>query len=130
MPWFSQQLVCGNSLIGARRQIYRVNQLPTSTARSAKPRKLWHEYAPQELAWNAELPDDGARLDRLCELNVARQVINVANTTVVQEAWRREQPLSIHGWIYSIANGKLSDLDLGVNNNPELRTLEADSYNG
>jgi len=61
---------------------------------------------------------------------VARQVINVANTTVVQEAWRREQPLSIHGWIYSIANGKLSDLDLGVNNNPELRTLEADSYNG
>ena len=78
----------------------------------------------------AELPDDGARLDRMCELNVARQVINVANTTVVQEAWRREQPLSIHGWIYSIANGKLSDLDLGVNNNPELRTLEADSYNG
>ena len=64
----------------------------------------------------------GARLDRMCELNVARQVINVANTTVVQEAWRREQPLSIHGWIYSIANGKLSDLDLGVNNNPELRT--------
>ena len=54
----------------------------------------------------------------------------MANTTVVQEAWRREQPLSIHGWIYSIANGKLSDLDLGVNNNPELRTLEADSYNG
>ena len=59
VPWFSQQLVCGNSLIGARRQIYRVNQLPTSTARSAKPRKLWHEHAPEELAWDAELPDDG-----------------------------------------------------------------------
>ena len=42
-----------------RRQIYRVNQLPTSTARSAKPRKLWHEHAPEELAWDAELPDDG-----------------------------------------------------------------------
>jgi hypothetical protein len=58
VPWFSQQLVCGNSWIGARRQIYRVSQLPTSTARSAKPRKLWHEHAPEELAWDAELPDD------------------------------------------------------------------------
>ena len=76
----------------------------------------------------AELPNDSARLDRLCELNVARQVINVANTTVVQEAWRRGQPLSIHGWIYSLANGKLSDLDLGVQTNQELRDLEAESY--
>ena len=59
VPWFSQQLVCGNSLIGARRQIYRVSQLPTSTVRSAKPRKLWHEHAPEELAWDAELPQDG-----------------------------------------------------------------------
>ncbi|MFQ6539405.1 MULTISPECIES: Eco57I restriction-modification methylase domain-containing protein [Aphanothece] len=58
VPWFSQQLVCGNSLIGARRQIYRLSQLPTSTARSAKPRKLWHEHAPEELAWDTELPKD------------------------------------------------------------------------
>lgn len=58
VPWFSQQLVCGNSLIGARRQIYRASQLPTSTARSAKPRKLWHEHAPEELTWDAELPKD------------------------------------------------------------------------
>tara|TARA_Y100001968_G_scaffold330354_1_gene381995 strand:+ start:2869 stop:7731 length:4863 start_codon:yes stop_codon:yes gene_type:complete len=59
VPWFSQQLLCGNSLIGARRQIYRVNQLPTSTARNAQPRKLWHNYAPEELAWDTELPEDG-----------------------------------------------------------------------
>jgi hypothetical protein len=58
VPWFSQQLVCGNSLIGARRQIYRVNQLPTGTGRKAKPSKLWHEHAPEELAWDAELPED------------------------------------------------------------------------
>tara|TARA_A100001391_G_scaffold162889_2_gene121965 strand:+ start:5178 stop:5816 length:639 start_codon:yes stop_codon:yes gene_type:complete len=75
-----------------------------------------------------ELPDENARVDRMCELNVARQVINVANTTVVQEAWRRDQTLSVHGWIYSIANGRLQDLDLGVNTNQELRALEADSY--
>jgi hypothetical protein len=58
VPWFSQQLVCGNSLIGARRQIYRVNQLPTGTGRKAKPSKLWHEHAPEELAWDADLPAD------------------------------------------------------------------------
>ena len=62
VPWFSQQLVCGNSLIGARRQIYRVSQLPTGTGRKAKPSKgqgpkLWHEHAPEELAWDAELPE-------------------------------------------------------------------------
>jgi hypothetical protein len=58
VPWFSQQLVCGNSLIGARRQIYRVNQLPTAGGRKAKPNRLWHEHAPEELAWDAELPED------------------------------------------------------------------------
>lgn len=58
VPWFSQQLVCGNSLIGARRQIYRVSQLPTGSGRKAKPSKLWHEHAPEELAWGAELPAD------------------------------------------------------------------------
>jgi len=58
VPWFSQQLQCGNSLIGARRQIYRVNQLPTATGRKATPPKLWHEHAPEELAWDAPLPKD------------------------------------------------------------------------
>jgi hypothetical protein len=58
VPWFSQQLVCGNSLIGARRQIYRVSQLPAGSGRKAKPNKIWHEHAPEELAWDAELPDD------------------------------------------------------------------------
>ncbi|MCG8392854.1 MAG: carbonate dehydratase [Pseudomonadales bacterium] len=76
----------------------------------------------------AELPDDQARLDKMCELNVARQVINVSNTTVVQEAWRREQPLTIHGWIYGIGDGKLRDLDIQVQGNQELRTLESNEY--
>jgi hypothetical protein len=58
VPWFSQQLVCGNSLIGARRQIFRVKQLPTGTGRKAKPSRLWHEQAPEELAWDAPLPED------------------------------------------------------------------------
>ncbi|MCF1426979.1 MAG: carbonate dehydratase [Shewanella sp.] len=52
------------------------------------------------------------KIDRLCELNVIEQVQNVINTSIVQEAWQRGQTLSIHGWIYSINNGLLNDLDV------------------
>jgi carbonic anhydrase len=55
-----------------------------------------------------------ARLDRLCELNVMRQVKNVATDVFVQEARARGQPLFVHGWVYSIANGILKDLDVTV----------------
>ena len=47
---------------------------------------------------------------RLCELNVVEQVWNVANTTVVRDAWARGQALSLHGWIYGLADGLLHDL--------------------
>ncbi len=59
---------------------------------------------------------------------MARQVINVSNTTVVQEAWRRDQPLTIHGWLYGIGDGHLRDLDIQIQNNGELRSLETDEY--
>jgi carbonic anhydrase len=58
------------------------------------------------------LPDGAAREGRLCELNVAAQVANVCHTTIVQDAWRRGQQLSVHGWIYDLADGLLRDLDL------------------
>ena len=57
-----------------------------------------------------ELKADEAQIDRLCELNVVDQVRNVCNTTIVQEAWTRGQPLAIHGWIYDIHDGLLRDL--------------------
>ena len=53
-------------------------------------------------------------LDLLCELNVKEQVINICNTTIVQNAWNQGRDLSVHGWIYSIENGILKDLDSGV----------------
>ncbi|MFI5202128.1 MAG: carbonic anhydrase, partial [Candidatus Kapaibacterium sp.] len=55
------------------------------------------------------------KVDRLCELNVIEQVQNVANTTIVQEAWRRGQNVTVHGWIYGIKDGMLRDLDVSVN---------------
>jgi len=60
------------------------------------------------------VPDAEARADRLCELNVEAQVANVCHTTIVQDAWRRAQPLTVHGWIYSLADGLLRDLGLTV----------------
>lgn len=63
------------------------------------------------------------RLDRLCELNVAEQVMNVARTTILREAWARGQDVAIHGWIYSIANGLLRDLGVGCSSAEELAAL-------
>ena len=57
-----------------------------------------------------EIPDFNLRVDRLCELNVTEQVQNVARTTIVQDAWRRGQDLQLHGWIYGLKDGLLTDL--------------------
>lgn len=54
------------------------------------------------------------RLRRLCELNVIRQVRNVASDVFVQDAWARGQELAVHGWVYSLANGIVNDLDVSV----------------
>jgi carbonic anhydrase len=73
-------------------------------------REVSHEHRHELEA----LPHGTARLDRLCELNVMRQVRNVASDVFVQEAWRRRQPLSVHGWVYSLADGLVRDLGVTV----------------
>jgi carbonic anhydrase len=60
------------------------------------------------------LPPRRARLDRLCELNVIRQVKNVSSDVFVQEAWERGQDLCVHGWIYSLSSGLVTDLNVTV----------------
>jgi carbonic anhydrase len=62
----------------------------------------------------AAYADDRERLNRLCELNVIRQVRNVASDVFVQEAWVRGQPLSVHGWVYSLSSGLVTDLSVTV----------------
>src|ERR1700733_452483 len=52
--------------------------------------------------------------DSLCELNVIEQVVNVCQTTVVQEAWERGQQLSVVGWVYSLKDGLIRDLQMRV----------------
>ncbi len=69
------------------------------------------------------IADRRARLDRLCELNVIRQVRNVATDVFVHDAWARGQDLRVHGWVYSISNGLVKDLDVTISRPEEIDRL-------
>ncbi len=73
-------------------------------------REIYHQHR----ASLDQIADQRARMDRLCELNVIRQVQNVASDVFLQEAWARGQALCVHGWIYSLSNGLVKDLDVTV----------------
>jgi carbonic anhydrase len=53
---------------------------------------------------------ESGRLDRLCEFNVLEQALNVCRTTIVQDAWHRQQPLEVHAWVYRLNDGLLQQL--------------------
>lgn len=78
---------------------------------------VWRRYK----SYFDALPDDDARVARLCEVNVMAQVMNLAETTVVQAAWQRGQELAVHGWIYGIDNGILKDLDVSHRDATSIR---------
>ena len=65
------------------------------------------------------------RMNRLCELNVIRQVKNVASDVFLHEAWARGQDLSIHGWVYSLSNGSVTDLNVTVSRAAKLADWRA-----
>ncbi len=68
----------------------------------------------------ARIEDESKRVDRLCELNVIEQVVNVSRTTIVQNAWQRGQELVVHGWIYGLEDGLLRDLEISIDSVEEL----------
>jgi len=77
----------------------------------------WLRHIKDVIRFNADafegLEHDD-KLDLLCELNVKEQVTNICNTTIIQNAWKNGKELSIHGWIYSVENGILKDLETCV----------------
>jgi carbonic anhydrase len=66
------------------------------------------------------LPDLEARWRALCEFNVIEQVRNLGRTTLVGDAWRRNQDLTLHGWVYGLDDGRLLDLDISSGSTDEL----------
>jgi carbonic anhydrase len=71
-------------------------------------------------AWALSATPEDQRVDRLCELNVVEQVVNVAQTTVVRDAWARDQVLTVHGWVYGLKDGLARDMKMSVSKPDEL----------
>jgi carbonic anhydrase len=83
-------------------------------------REVHHEHLHELEAIDSER----ARLDRLCELNVVRQVRNVASDLFVQDAWARGQTISVHGWVYALSDGLVTDLDVTMSEPADLERLD------
>jgi len=79
-------------------------------------------YHMNEKKINA-LETEHQKVDRLCELNVIEQVRSVVHTTIVQDAWDRGQPLAVHGWIYSISDGLLRDLNVCISSKDQIHQI-------
>lgn len=73
-------------------------------------REVFHDHRRELEA----MIDETDRLDRLCELNVMRQVRNVASDVFLQEAWARGQEVAVHGWVYALSDGVVNDLGVSV----------------
>ena len=72
-------------------------------------------------AYLSTIADENERANKLCELNVIEQVVSVGRTTIVQNAWRSNQKLAVHGWIYGIGDGLIHDLEICLEGNNEVR---------
>lgn len=66
------------------------------------------------------ITDEQDRFDRFVELNVKEQVYGLAKTSIVQAAWANDQVLSVHGWVYSVGNGLVKDLEVNISSNEQL----------
>jgi len=78
------------------------------------------DVSERHIAYLKSLPDEAAVVDRLCELNVIEQVLHVARTTIVRDAWWRGQALTLHGWIYGLADGLVKDLGIEADSPDKL----------
>lgn len=82
-----------------------------------------HEVQEKHEFRLSQILDLDEKIKKLCELNVIEQVLNVCETTIVQDAWGRGQDISVHGWIYDVADGLLKDLGLCVTGVEEMDPL-------
>jgi carbonic anhydrase len=67
------------------------------------------------------IAEDEARFDRICELNVIEQAMNICETTILQDAWARGQELSVHGWVYRLHDGIIRDLGFTATENADVQ---------
>lgn len=102
-------IVCGHYGCGGVRAALQDVRLGVAEHWIRPVRDLCHEHRSELTAL-----DEAACVDRLCELNVLRQVRNLCHTPVLQDAWRRGKRLAVHPWIYGLADGRLRSLGPAV----------------
>jgi carbonic anhydrase len=90
----------------------------------------WLRHIKDVAARHRVLLDSAAperRGDLLVELNVIEQVVNVARSTVVRDAWERGQKLTLHGWVYGLSDGRLKDLRISIDDPQRIDAIHADA---
>lgn len=117
-------IVCGHYGCGGVRAAMENQQhgLIDNWLRNIQEIYRYHYTELQQLSAQNEI------LDRLCELNVMRQALNVGYTTVLQDAWARGQEVMVHSWVYAVSDGLLKDLKVNVSSTQELADLEQQIY--
>jgi len=109
-------IVCGHYGCGGVRSALRDEQLGLIDNWLRHVQDVRQKHA----AMLRDIAGEPGQTDRLCELNVIEQAVNVCQTTVMQGAWARGQQVAIHGWIYSLADGLLRDLGVCVSGQQEI----------
>lgn len=110
-----QVIVCGHYGCGGVRAAVGHEELGLIDNWLRALKALYHQNQPRFEGLSLE-----QQVDLLCELNVQRQVRNVCHTTIVQNVWRRGQPLAVHGWIYGLNDGLVKDLQVTVDSAAQL----------
>ena len=82
--------------------------------------KLVYSHHESELN---NIADENTKFRRMCELNVQEQVLNTCQTSVVQQAWKSKQEITVHGWIYDIADGIIHDLQRSYNSPDQVKDI-------
>ena len=108
-------IVCGHFGCGGVQAVLENRQLGLSDSWLGHVRAVRDEHKKQ-----LDSLDEPTRFKRLCQINVIEQVTNVVRTKILCDAWSRQQTVIIHGWIYSIENGLLSDLGVSVSQANEV----------
>lgn len=70
-----------------------------------------------------KIEDEQEKWDRFVELNVKEQVFDLAKTSIVQNAWRNNQDLQLHGWAYGVGDGLIKDLEVNISNDSQLDSV-------
>jgi carbonic anhydrase len=114
-------IVCGHYGCGGVKAVLDNSHLGLVDDWLANIKKIYTRHSAQ---FNS-LKESSIIFNKLCELNVIEQVLNVCNINSVVKVWNEKGLLSVHGWIYDIKDGLLQDLDICISNSDEIEEIKS-----